>query len=324
MGGVRAGDRSDIAQDTPWQGLGRIDSDTVFDPGDSPEEPRATLDTNDNGLIMWHSNSVNDAKTAFSLIRAGRPQTATFLSKEETDSFLYATTLAPGAPVAGFELPVTGTALFRFKLGVPRTPRTASPGMAPTSLGSAAELVGDREGSLLVLLEQGQNPEHLVAVLGDFAQPVLKLHASPRKPKAKQTVTLVSGATDMFAALTTAEVTWTLPKGVKALAGTHGLQIRVRLSRARRYAIKVTATDPGGNKTAGKLVVKVAASAMPAARAQRSLMSLVAGGLNFPGRPLRKTTLPCVSRSATGPRSHPDGRTPDALRAREARCTRRI
>ncbi len=247
---------ADISQNTPWESLGRIDGDNVFDPGDSPEEPRATLDRKGNGVIIWHSNSMNDPKTAFNLIKAGQPQTATFLAKADVDSFPYATTLAAGVPVAGFELKATGTALFPFRAGVPGPALTAAPGMAPTFLGSAAGLVSDSAGSLLVLLEQGQNPEHVVAVLGDYARPVLKPHTAAAKPKAGQTVTLVSGATDTFAAPVATEVKWTLPRGAKALAGTHGLRIKVRFNHAGRYTIKLVATDPGANQTTAKLVVK--------------------------------------------------------------------
>jgi hypothetical protein len=128
--------------------------------------------------------------------------------------------------------------------------------MAPTFLGSADGLVSDSAGSLLVLLEQGQNPEHVVAVLGDYVQPVLKPHTAAAKPKAGQTVTLVSGATDTFAALVATEVKWTLPKGVKAVAGTRGLRIKVRFNHAGRYTIKLVATDPGANQTTAKLVAK--------------------------------------------------------------------
>lgn len=247
----------DISESSPWQSLGRIDSNTVFDPGDSPEEPRATLDGNGNGLIIWHSNSMNDPKTAFSVIKAGQPQTATFLSKEAVDSFPYATMLAPGDPVAGFELALTGTTLFPFRAGLPESALTAAPGMAPTFLGSAAGLVSDGAGSLLVLLEQGQNPEHVVAVLGDYARPVLQPRTSTRKPTTKHTVTLGSGATDTFAALTAADVKWTLPRSVKGLAGTHGLRLKVRFSHAGRYTIKVTATGPNGSQSAARLIVKV-------------------------------------------------------------------
>jgi hypothetical protein len=249
--------KRDIAKDTPWESLGRIDSDTVFDNGDSPEEPRVTLDRNNNGLIIWHSNSMNDPKTAFAAVSAGQPMTATFLSKEGTDSFPYAATIAPGMPAAAFELPGTNSAVLPFHHGTPNPPLTAAPGMAPTILGSAAGFVGDGAGNMLMLISQGQNPQHTVAVFGDFAPPTLRPSLSTHRPHAKKVVTLRSGATDTFANVEGNKVRWTLPTGVKPLAGTRGLKIRVRFARPGRYTIKLTATDAAGNSASAKLKVKV-------------------------------------------------------------------
>ena len=248
--------RRDITKNTPWESLGRVDSDNVFDPGDSPEEPRATLDPNGNGLIVWHSNSMNDAKTAYTDIKHGQPMTATFLAKEATDSFPYAVTIKTGMPATGFELPGTQTAVGPFHAGLPRPELTAAPGMAPTVLESAAGFVSDGLGDMLVLLFQGANPERTVAVMGDFAPPTLKPTA-PRTVHARKTVTLKSGASDTFADVQAKEVTWTLPHGVKSLDGRHGLKLRVLFKHAGRYQIKLRATDRGANSATARLRVKV-------------------------------------------------------------------
>jgi hypothetical protein len=129
--------------------------------------------------------------------------------------------------------------------------------MAPTILGSAAGFVGDGAGNMLMLLSQGQNPQHTVAVFGDFAPPTLNPSASPHHPHTMKTVTLHSGATDTFADVPGNNVRWTLPRGVKPLAGTRGLKIRVRIARPGRYTIKLTATDAAGNSTTATLKVKV-------------------------------------------------------------------
>ena len=248
--------KRDVTSNSPWESLGRVDSDTVFDNGDSPEEPRATLDANGNGVIVWHSNSMNDAKTAYNIIRTGQPATAKFLSKEATDSFPYATTIATGMPAVGFELPGGKTGLFTFRAGVPSAPLTLAPAIAPTVLNSAAGLVGDGKGNLVVLLFAGQNPIRTVAVFGDFGRPGLKPRA-PHKVHARKRVTLTSGATDTFADPRPNQVRWTLPRGVRALAGTHGLKLRVRFARKGRYTIRLTVTDLGGNTHTATLRVKV-------------------------------------------------------------------
>jgi hypothetical protein len=233
-----------------------VDSDNVFDAGDSPEEPRATLDANGNGVIVWHSNSMNDPKTADSAIKTGQPQTATFLAKEAKDSFPYATTIAPGMPAVAFELPGVQTGLVSFAAGMPRPSLTVAPGMAPTLLNSAAGLAGDGKGDLIVLLFQGQNPVRTVAVLGDFSRPGLRPSA-PRKVRAKHRVLLLSGATDTFADPQANQVHWKLPRGVKALGPKRGLKLRVRFAHAGRYTIKVSVTDLGGNTSTAVLRVKV-------------------------------------------------------------------
>jgi hypothetical protein len=166
----------DIAHTTPWQSLGRIDSNNVFDQGDSPEEPRAAIDRNGNGIVVWHSNSQNDAKTAYAAIVHGQPKPATFLSKEFVDSFPYAAIIRPGMPAVSFELTnraiptQSDNALFRFSGATPGPPALLAPGMAPTNLSSAAGFVSDGVGDTLSLLYQGANPpQHLIAVLGHFA-----------------------------------------------------------------------------------------------------------------------------------------------------------
>jgi hypothetical protein len=233
-----------------------VDSDNVFDPGDSPEEPRATLDRHGDGVIVWHSNSMNDPKTAYNAIKNGQPGTATFLAKEATDSFPYATTIATGMPAVAFELPGVQTGLFSFAAGMPSAPLTLAPGMAPTFLTSAAGFAGDGKGDVIVLLFQGQNPVHTVAVLGGFGRPML-MPSAPHKVHANKRVTLTSGATDAFADIRPNQVHWTLPRGVKSLGGTHGLKLRVRFARKGRYTIKLSATDLGGSSATATLHVKV-------------------------------------------------------------------
>ena len=248
--------KRDIASATPWDSLGRVDSDNVFDNGDSPEEPRATLDSRGDGVIVWRSNNNNDPKTAYNSIRNGQPTTAKFLSKELMESFPFATTIATGMPAVAFELPGGQTGLFSFHAGAPSAPLTLAPGMGPTSLGSAAGLVGDGNGDVISLLAHGQNPIRTLAVFGDFSRPALKPR-SPRKLHAKTRVTLTSGATDAFADIQPGQVHWFLPRGVKALAGTHGLKLRVRFVRKGRYTIKLSVTDLGGNTQTARLHVKV-------------------------------------------------------------------
>jgi hypothetical protein len=164
-----------IAQTTPWQSLGRIDSNNVFDPGDSPEEPRAAIDRNGNGIVIWHSNSANDPKTAYAAIAHGQPQPAKFLSKEFLDSFPFPAIVRPGMPAASFEVADAGnaaesdTALFTFNGASPNPAKLLAPGMAPTNLSSAAGFVSDGVGDTLSLVYQGANPpQHLLAVLGHF------------------------------------------------------------------------------------------------------------------------------------------------------------
>ncbi len=257
-------ENKNIAAGGTWSSLGRVDSNNVFDPGDSPEEPRPALDNNDNGIVIWHSNSMNDPKTAFALIRDGVPQTATFLSKEFLDSFPYPAIVAPGFPVAGFEQTdatnpaETDTTLFTFERGSASSPLTPFPGLAPTFLSTDVGLVGDGTGDLLLADNQGATPPgHLDAVLGDFTTPTIHPTLKPSQPRAGKAVTLNSGAADTFAQLTATEVTWKLPHGVKALHGTHGLEIRVRFAKPGRYKIKNTATDRNGNSTTATLTVKV-------------------------------------------------------------------
>jgi hypothetical protein len=203
--------KRDIISASPWESLGRVDSDNVFDPGDSPEEPRATVDSHGDGVIVWHSNSMNDPKTAYNPIKNGQPGTATFLAKEAMDSFPYATTIATGTPAVAFELPGVQTGLFSFTAGMPRARLTLAPGMAPTLLNSAAGFTGDGQGDVIVLLFQGQNPGHTVAVLSDFGRPILKPSA-PHKVHANKPVTLTGGATDAFADIQPNQVHWTLPR----------------------------------------------------------------------------------------------------------------
>jgi hypothetical protein len=51
---------------------GQASTETISD-SDSPEEPRATLDRHGDGVIVWHSNSMNDPKTAYNAIKNGQP-----------------------------------------------------------------------------------------------------------------------------------------------------------------------------------------------------------------------------------------------------------
>lgn len=252
-----------ISQSTPWQSLGLIDRNNVFDPGDSPEEPRVTLDKNGNGVVVWHSNNANDPKTAYAVITDGQPQPAKFLSKEFDDSFPYPTIIAPGMPAVSFELPdatnnaETDSTVFTFTAATPNSPLTVAPGMAPTRLESAAGFIGDGAGNMLILLNRGQTPPtHLVAVFGDFAPPTLDPSVSPRPVDANAVVTLHSGAADSFAQLKADEVKWTLPSGIAALDGRHGLKIAVRFRRPGRYTIQVKATDQAGNVATTRLTVK--------------------------------------------------------------------
>ena len=208
---------------------GQASTETISD-SDSPEEPRATLDRHGDGVIVWHSNSMNDPKTAYNAIKNGQPGTATFLAKEATDSFPYATRIATGMPAVAFELPGVQTGLFSFAAGMPSAPLTLAPGMAPTFLTSAAGFAGDGKGDVIVLLFQGQNPVHTVAVLGGFGRPML-MPSAPHKVHANKRVTLTSGATDAFADIRPNQVHWTLPRGVKSLGGTHGLKLRVRFAQ---------------------------------------------------------------------------------------------
>jgi hypothetical protein len=98
-------------------------------------------------------------------------------------------------------------------------------------------------------------PTRVYAVFGDFTAPTLNPSA-PRRPIRGRFVRLRSGASDDFASLPAADIRWTLPRGARA-NGRTGATIRVRFAHRGSYRIRVTATDPGGNRATRTFRVRV-------------------------------------------------------------------
>jgi len=162
-----------------------------------------------------------------------------------------------GNPVAGYSSTDATTAFVRFfRRGQPGSALPLASGLEPYFLPSSVGLSVDGAGDLLALVSRGANPLRVSAVFADVAPPTLRPSASPRRPRAGQTVTLRSGALDAFATIRSRDVRWVAPRGV-SVHTLRGARIRVRFLRPGRYRISVNATDRAGNRTSRTLRVRV-------------------------------------------------------------------
>lgn len=262
--GAAAWRKADIASNSPWSKLGRIDEGATDFATEATEFPRGAIGASGNGIFTFRAFNPTTVTGRIYLVRLTGTTVgpAIYLASENDDA------------VPGIE-PFNGRAYVAYTSTIwgPRVPVVHV--VSPTRIGPAQQFfvpntrpeaeirnvvsfVGDGAGNFLALLRSGAAPVRTVAVFGDFQKPTLRPRSRSARPRAGVRTRLQSRAADTFSVLTGRDVRWRFPEHtIRGRRFRTGLNIRVRFTHAGRVLIRVAAVDRAGNRRIRFLVVHV-------------------------------------------------------------------
>lgn len=246
--------KPDLGGSAPWTNVGPIEKDLIQSNA-NPEDPFAALNGAGDGIVVFRDNSNANPQGYFRVVSHGSPGAGGVLNKSMS-RLRPAVDAAGDAFVAYHAGSLVSAFLSRFNASTPLTPLALAPGLEPYDAPSLTAIAVDPAGNSLDWIVHGMAPTQVYAVLGDFVAPTLSPSVSPRRPRHRRSVVLRSHAADDFASLRPSEVRWKLPRGARAKRRT-GLTIRVSFRRHGSYLIRVTASDPGGNRATRAFTVRV-------------------------------------------------------------------
>ena len=132
--------------------------------------------------------------------------------------------------------------------------------LAGSDLNATTSFEADAAGDFLAVVERGSSPVHVAAFFADLAKPTLAPTPSIRTPVVTRPVVLHSGVADSFAPVAPSAVHWHFPGGsIIGSLDLTGLDVTVTPATVGPVRVKLTATDKGGNKATGQLVVRFTA-----------------------------------------------------------------